>query len=182
MARPRRRRLGADVAVELSKRVNDRLAATVARYPKRLAAFRRAADSGRKRRGRRAFRTVEKLGFKGAMLHGLAHGLFLDDKRFWPIFARAEALDVPIYLHPATPHPAVMDIYYKDYAEGFSDGDPRRVGLHGRDRDARVRLVLSRRVRAASEAQDRARAFRRDAAVLHLAHRSGAERGRGKSR
>jgi F420-0:gamma-glutamyl ligase-like protein len=32
--------------------------------------------------------------------HGLANGLFLDDRRFDPIWERAQALDVPIYLHP----------------------------------------------------------------------------------
>ena len=41
------------------------------------------------------------------MLHGLANGVFLDDKRFWPIYERAQALDVPIYLHPSVPLPAV---------------------------------------------------------------------------
>ena len=37
-------------------------------------------------------------------LHG--ERVYIDDKRFWPIFERAQALDVPVYLHPATPHPA----------------------------------------------------------------------------
>jgi len=53
------------------------------------------------------------------MIHGLANGIFLDDKRFWPIFERAQALDVPLYLHPSVPLPAVMDAYYKDYAKDF---------------------------------------------------------------
>ena len=26
-------------------------------------------------------------------------------------------LDVPIYVHPALPHPAVIEAYYKDYAQ-----------------------------------------------------------------
>ena len=60
-------------------------------------------------------RAVTRLGFKGAMVNGLTNGAFLDEKRFWPIFARAEALDVPIYFHPAIPHPAVTDAYFKDY-------------------------------------------------------------------
>src|SRR5262249_13687248 len=60
-----------------------------------------------------------KLGFKGAMIHGLANGAFLDDKRFWPIFERAQSLDVPIYMHPSVPLPVVMDAYYKDYAKDF---------------------------------------------------------------
>jgi predicted TIM-barrel fold metal-dependent hydrolase len=52
-------------------------------------------------------------------IHGLANDAFLDDKRFWPIFERAQALDVPLYLHPSVPLPAVMDAYYKDYAKDF---------------------------------------------------------------
>src|SRR2546429_618608 len=60
-----------------------------------------------------------KLGFKGAMIHGLGNGVFMDDKRFWPIYERAEKLDVPIYMHPSLPHPAVMDTYYKEYAKDF---------------------------------------------------------------
>ena len=140
---PATQRLGADVAVELSKRVNDRLAATVARYPKRLAAFGVLPTAEANAAADELSRTVEKLGFKGAMLHGMAHGLFLDDKRFWPIFARAEALDVPIYLHPATPHPAVMDIYYKDYAKDFPMVIRAAWGFTVETATLAVRLVLS---------------------------------------
>jgi hypothetical protein len=53
------------------------------------------------------------------LIHGLANDVFLDDKRFSPIFERAQALDVPLYLHPSVPLPAVMDAYYKDYAKDF---------------------------------------------------------------
>src|SRR6266699_290246 len=62
-------------------------------------------------------RTVTKLGFKGAMVNGLTGGVFHDDERFWPIYERAQALDVPIYIHPALPHPAVIEVYYKDYVQ-----------------------------------------------------------------
>jgi len=41
-------------------------------------------------------RTVTRMGFKGAMVHGPTNGVFFDDKRFWPIFERAQALDVPL--------------------------------------------------------------------------------------
>ena len=48
---------------------------------------------------------------------------FLDDKKFWGIFERAQALDVPIYLHPAVPHSAVIEAYYEDYKpKGFPTG------------------------------------------------------------
>jgi len=62
-------------------------------------------------------RTVKELRFCGAMVHGSSRGHFLDERQFWPIFEAATALDVPIYLHPCTPQPAVFDAYYKDYPQ-----------------------------------------------------------------
>jgi 2,3-dihydroxybenzoate decarboxylase len=64
-------------------------------------------------------RCVKELGFKGAMIHGTANGEFLDAQKFWPIFARAEKLDVPIYFHPALPDPRITDIYLKEYVKDF---------------------------------------------------------------
>jgi predicted TIM-barrel fold metal-dependent hydrolase len=115
---PSAQKISADIAVDLTRRVNDRLNAAVAAYPKRFAAFAALPTSDPKAAADELERTV-KLGFKGAMIHGLANGVFLDDQRFWPIFERAERLDVPIYLHPSLPHQGVMDIYYKDYAKDF---------------------------------------------------------------
>ena len=109
--------------------------------------LRRLADGG-PGSGRRRARTLVKLGFKGAMLHGLAHGTFLDDKRFWPIYARAEALDVPIYLHPSLPNAAVMRSLLCGLRQGLSDGGAAGLGLHGRDRHARDPHGAVRRVRA----------------------------------
>ena len=98
---------GAD-AVDLTRRVNDRLHAVVTGNPKRFAAFAALPTSDPKAAADELERTT-KLGFKGAMIHGLANGVFLDDKRFWPIYERAQALDIPIYLHPSVPLPVVMD-------------------------------------------------------------------------
>ena len=38
---------------------------------------------------------------------------------FWSIFARAQELGVPIYLHPANIHPAVAKAYLNDYASEY---------------------------------------------------------------
>ena len=51
------------------------------------------------------------------MINGLTGGVFHDDERFWPIYERAAALDVPIYIHPALPQAAVVETYYKGYVE-----------------------------------------------------------------
>ncbi|HEY6256496.1 MAG TPA: amidohydrolase family protein, partial [Xanthobacteraceae bacterium] len=84
-------------------------------------------------------RAVIGLGFKGAMVHGLTRGAFLDEKRFWPIFASAQRLDVPIYLHPATPHPDVIEAYYKGYPSMVRVGH----GFTSEMSAAAIRLVLS---------------------------------------
>jgi 2,3-dihydroxybenzoate decarboxylase len=49
------------------------------------------------------------------MIMGLTQGHFMDDKRFRPIFERAVDLDVPLYIHPTPPHPAVQEAYFKEY-------------------------------------------------------------------
>ena len=89
MARLRRRSFRAD-AVDLTRRVNDRLHAVVTGNPKRFAAFAALPTSDPKAAADELER-MTKLGFKGAMIHGLSNEVFLDDKRFWPIYERAEA-------------------------------------------------------------------------------------------
>ena len=130
-------------AVELARRVNDRLARIVAAQPKRYAAFAALPTSDPAAAADELARCVEKLGFKGAMIHGLAHGQFIDDQRYWPIFARAEALDVPVYLHPAMPHEAVIDAYYKEYAKDYPVLLRAAWGFTVETATLGVRLVLS---------------------------------------
>ncbi len=47
-------------------------------------------------------------GCKGVVINGHLRGRYLDDRTFWPVLARAEALNLPIYLHPTqSPEPVV---------------------------------------------------------------------------
>jgi predicted TIM-barrel fold metal-dependent hydrolase len=39
-------------------------------------------------------------GLKGALISGTIDGKFLDAPEFAPVLARAERLDVPLYIHP----------------------------------------------------------------------------------
>ena len=113
---PSAQRLSGPDAVPLVRRVNDRLAAIVARQPSRYAAFAALPTCDPDAAADELSRCVE-LGFRGAMLHGMANGEFLDLKKFWPIYARAEQLGVPIYFHPSMPHPDVVRAYYADYMD-----------------------------------------------------------------
>ena len=57
-------------------------------------------------------RAMRQLGFKGTHINGHTRGRYLDDKFFWPILERAEALNVPVYLHPTMPPKAVVEASY----------------------------------------------------------------------
>ena len=50
--------------------------------------------------------------FRGALISGLTGGEFLDHPRYAPLLQRAEALELPIYLHPGVPPKTVADAYY----------------------------------------------------------------------
>ena len=132
-----------DVAVEMGRRVNDRLAQIVAEKPDRFAAFAALPTADPAAAADELARAVDSLGFKGAMLHGTANGVFLDDKRFWPIFARAQQLGVPIYLHPSIPMQAVMDAYYKDYVKDFPMVIRAAWGFTVETATQALRMVLS---------------------------------------
>ena len=133
----------AELAVRLARGANDRLHETVRAHPDRFAAFAALPTPDPKAAADELERCVTKLGFCGAMVHGLANGLFLDDKRFWPIFERAAALDVPLYLHPSIPHPAVIEAYYKDYIDRFPTILRAAWGFTVETATQGIRLVLS---------------------------------------
>jgi predicted TIM-barrel fold metal-dependent hydrolase len=108
---------GADVAIPMARDANDRLFDTVNSHPKRFAGFAALPTAAPEKAAAELERCVSELGFKGAMIHGHQQGSFLDEKKYWPIFERAAALDVPIYLHPTVPHPDALKSYFAGYEE-----------------------------------------------------------------
>ncbi|MCH9011189.1 MAG: amidohydrolase [Chloroflexi bacterium] len=141
---PAVQRLDGPTSVRLAHDANDRLREIVRSHPSRFAAFACLPTPDPAAAADELERCVTKLDFKGAMVHGLTNGVFLDDKRFWPIFERAQALDVPLYLHPATPHPAVSEVYYKDYLDDFPSLLTAAWGFTVETATQGIRLVLSR--------------------------------------
>jgi predicted TIM-barrel fold metal-dependent hydrolase len=140
---PSTQKLPAETAAALTRRVNDRLHAQVANNPARFAAFAALPTAVPDAAADELERCAQELGFKGAMLHGLANGTFLDDKKFWPIFARAEQLDLPIYLHPALPQADVSRVYYDDYVKDFPTVARPAWGYTVETATTAIRLVLS---------------------------------------
>lgn len=140
---PSGQKLAAAVAVDVARATNDRLAEAIARHPTRFAGFAALPTILPEKAADELERTVKDLGFKGAMIHGLTDGLFLDDKRFWPIFERAEALDVPLYLHPSFPHPDVVRAYYSDYIDDFPQVIRAAWGYTVEAATQAIRIILS---------------------------------------
>jgi predicted TIM-barrel fold metal-dependent hydrolase len=140
---PSTQRLGAEAAVRLARNANDRLAQAIAAHPDRFAAFAALPTPDPKAAADELERAVTQLGFKGAMVHGLTNGVFFDDKRFWPIFERAQTLDVPLYVHPAVPHSAVVEAYYRDYLADFPTLQTAAWGFTVETATQGIRLVLS---------------------------------------
>ncbi len=140
---PATQRMDAQTAVPVARRANDRLHELVRGAKGRFEGFAALPTADPAAAADELERAVTRLGFKGAMLHGLANGVFLDDRRFWPIYERARALDVPLYMHPAVPHPAVVEVYYKDYLQEFPALLNAGWGFTVETATLAVRMVLS---------------------------------------
>lgn len=98
--------------LERSQRANDWVRERMDRYPGRFAAFATLPMSDPAAAPKELERAIRELGFKGALISGTSEGRFMDDPCFRPILERAEALGVPLYLHPGPPPEAIMDIYF----------------------------------------------------------------------
>jgi len=108
---------GAEVAIPMARDANDRLYQAAQKYPGRFAGFAALATADPEAAAQELERCVSKLGFKGAMIHGHTRGSFLDERKYWTIFECAQALGVPIYLHPTLPHPDAARAYFEGYEE-----------------------------------------------------------------
>ena len=109
-------------AIDFARLFNDELARTVARHPTRFAAFAHVSASIPEAAADELERTVGEYGFKGVLISGTVRGCFLDDPKFAPLLTRAEALGVPIYLHPGMPPAEVRKAYYEGFAPKINFG------------------------------------------------------------
>jgi predicted TIM-barrel fold metal-dependent hydrolase len=140
---PSTQRFDAETGPDIATQANDNLYAMCQANPTRFAAFGALATANPEASADELERCVTKLGFKGAMIHGLTNGEFCDGKKYWPIYERAQALDVPIYMHPGYPHPDVIAAYYQDYLEDFPALATAGWGYTVETATQGIRLVLS---------------------------------------
>lgn len=106
--------------IDLARAYNDALAEACARHPAHYRGFAHLPMLAPDAAADELERAVKDLGFHGVLVNGAAEGRFLDDPMFEPILARAEKLDVPIYLHPGIPTHVVRKEYFDNLPGNFS--------------------------------------------------------------
>ncbi len=120
-----------DLAIRISREVNDWLGDVIRAYPARFAGFAMLPTQSPADAADELERAVTALGFKGALINGHTGGKYLDDEIFSVLLRRAEALDVPIYIHPTDPPETIASLYYhNDTAMITGWGWPVETGTH----------------------------------------------------
>jgi len=135
---PYDKRLGAAEAISLAKDVNNRLSATVKKYPERFASFAALPLHDPVAAADELERAVSELGLKGTMIFSDLPDEFLDAPKYRVVLERAAKLKVPIYVHPGS-MPEGMAKSYSTYPilVGAMWGYAALTGLHA------MRLMMS---------------------------------------
>ena len=89
--------------IKLAQLSNDGFAETIAEHPDRFTALATLPLQDPTAAVEELERAVEELGLTGAMLLSNVNGKPLDAPEFDPVLAKAEKLDVPLYIHPTSP-------------------------------------------------------------------------------
>jgi predicted TIM-barrel fold metal-dependent hydrolase len=98
--------------IAIAREFNDRMARLISAEPERFAAFAHLPMRTPSAAADELERAVVECGLKGALISGTIDGKFLDAPEFAPVLARAERLDVPLYIHPGVPPQGVRAAYY----------------------------------------------------------------------
>ena len=114
----------------LARDTNDELSEAIRRHPDRYSGLAAIAPHDPANAVKEMERAVRTLGLKGAVVNSHTQGRYLDEPQFWPIFEAAEALDVPIYIHPNTPPPAMIQPFLPRGLDGAIYGFAVETGLH----------------------------------------------------
>ena len=108
--------------IAIAREFNDRMARLISAEPERFAAFAHLPMRSPSAAADELERAVVECGLKGALVSGTIDGKFLDAPEFAPVLARAERLDVPLYIHPGVPPQGVRAAYYDGLPDEASFG------------------------------------------------------------
>jgi predicted TIM-barrel fold metal-dependent hydrolase len=89
-----------DLAGQIVKLQNEKLAELCASKPDRFAAFASLTLQSPDLAVQELETAVSKQGLKGAAIGGTVNGEAFSDPKFYPVWAKAEELGVPLFIHP----------------------------------------------------------------------------------
>jgi aminocarboxymuconate-semialdehyde decarboxylase len=90
-------------SVELARMVNDKFAEIVNKRGDRFAALATLPLNNPAASAAELERAFKDLGFRGAGLFSNVNGVALSDRRFWPLYEKADRLDAVFFIHPSWP-------------------------------------------------------------------------------
>lgn len=126
-----------DRASEISRIVNDRLSAIIAAHPGRFAGLATIAPQQPEAAAAELERAITSLGLNGLLINSYTDDEYLDRPKFDPILAAAARLKAPLYIHPRTPSPSMVEPYSAHGLIGALWGFAADTGLHA------MRLIMS---------------------------------------
>lgn len=92
-----------DFAVDLARMVNDSFAIIMRERSDQFTALATLPLNDPEASVEELERAIKDLGFKGAALHSNINGVALSDKRYWPLYEKANQLEVVFDIHPSFP-------------------------------------------------------------------------------
>jgi 5-carboxyvanillate decarboxylase len=126
-----------DLGTSLAREANDYLHDAVQQHPDKYAGLATIAPQAPEAAAKELERCINKLDFRGALINSHTNGEFLDNEKFYPLLEVANELKVPIYLHPRTPPPKMLEPFL-DYDLFFAHwGFAAEASLHA------VKLIFS---------------------------------------
>jgi 2,3-dihydroxybenzoate decarboxylase len=120
----------AATATSLARSFNDQLAETIREHPDRYSGLTAVAPQNPREAAKEIERGATQLGLKGVIINSHTLGEYLDDQKYWDIFAAAEACDAPIYIHPNTPSRGLIGPLLERGLEGAIYGFGVDTGMH----------------------------------------------------
>jgi 5-carboxyvanillate decarboxylase len=119
-----------DLAVSFAAESNDILADAITKHPTRYTGLAAIAPQDPAAAAKELERSITKLGLSGGVINSHTFGEYLDDRKFWPIFEAAEALDTPIYLHPQVPPRGLVEKLLERGLDGAIYGFSVETAMH----------------------------------------------------
>jgi len=113
----------------LATEFNDELMQKTKAHPGRYATLATVAPQDPRHAVKELQRSIS-LGMKGAVINSHTQGEYLDEPKYWEIFEAAQALDVPLYLHPQTPPASMIAPFLPRGLDGAIYGFAVETGLH----------------------------------------------------